>query len=698
MSDMADGSPLTHSPTLAATPRGEEQRLEAGTQVGDYVIERFIGAGAMGEVYAGKHPVIGKRVAIKVLRPELAASAEAAERFIREARAVNQIDHENVVDVFAFGRLDDGRLYLVMDLVEGKSLRAALVDGPLDLDRALRILDTIANALDAAHARGVVHRDLKPDNIVLSNATPPKIFVLDFGIAKLISTANAGEKTGPGTLTGQGTWLGTPGYMAPEQWSVDGAGPASDRYALGVIAFELLSGALPFSSTSVPGMMEQHFRADVPALSARGAAGLPPGLDAVIKRALAKDPEARFPTARAFVDALRAAAGTGVHRARGAVAMPGAMRKRWMPAAAGGGLLAIAIVVVVTSREQDKPRVAAQPSHDDPQPKPGDLAVQIVSTPEGADVLAGGELRGKTPATLRAKRGDTLDLVIVKPGYLPEPRKLDIQDSDTIAVNLVIVTGFQGVWKLHNGELRSFKRNGDRVDVFKRTEAHGDDTFFKTYDFVRAERGVAFAVDDEIVDARAPNDPRCHVKVHVEYRYDPADDVLEQRRDKVKISFHDGSCTLQSSEVEPTKLVRAEAIDEVEIPAPVGKPILDKKPVNKPAPSKAPINVPIKGATKKGKTIPLDPKANLKQQKAAELKQAEADKKAAAQRNAAVKSSGSKGSKGDPFTQLNAESGSAFEPQAQSQIVPQPQAPPPPIKGEQQAPPQQQVAPPRQKK
>ena len=117
---------------------GESERLAPGAAVGDYVVERFLGAGAMGEVYAGRHPVIGKRVAIKVLKRELAASAEAAERFTREARAVNQIEHPNVIDVFAFGRLDDGRLYLVMDLVEGQSLRAALVDGPLELDDRAR--------------------------------------------------------------------------------------------------------------------------------------------------------------------------------------------------------------------------------------------------------------------------------------------------------------------------------------------------------------------------------------------------------------------------------------------------------------------------------------------------------------------------------------------------------------------------------
>ncbi|MEP6866051.1 MAG: protein kinase, partial [Deltaproteobacteria bacterium] len=132
---MAD-TPLAHSPTIAAPSspsgpasgevRGREQRLAAGTPVGEYVIDDALGAGAMGEVYAGHHPVIGKKVAIKVLRKELATSEEAAERFTREARAVNQVDHPNVIDVFAYGRLDDGRLYLVMDLVAGESLRARL--------------------------------------------------------------------------------------------------------------------------------------------------------------------------------------------------------------------------------------------------------------------------------------------------------------------------------------------------------------------------------------------------------------------------------------------------------------------------------------------------------------------------------------------------------------------------------------------
>ena len=270
---------IAHSPTLVATqPEGE--RLAAGARAGEYVVDRFLGAGAMGEVYAGRHPVIDKRVAIKVLRRELAASAEAADRFVREAKAAGQVDHPGVVDVFGFGRLDDGRLYLVMDLVDGDPLRARLAKGPLPVDDALAILAAIADALDAAHARGVIHRDLKPDNIVMAGSTPK---VLDFGLAKLLAP---GAEAGPGTLTGRGSWLGTPGYMAPEQWAADGAGPASDRYALGVIAFELLAGQLPFAASNVPQMMEQHFRASVPPLTSRG--GATTAFDAVLRRALAK--------------------------------------------------------------------------------------------------------------------------------------------------------------------------------------------------------------------------------------------------------------------------------------------------------------------------------------------------------------------------------------------------------------------------
>jgi len=287
-----------HAARVAAPP-DDRDTLAAGHAAGEYVVDHRLGGGAMGDVYAGHHPVIGKKVAIKVLKRELAGRADAAERFLREARAVNQIDHPNVVDVFALGRLDDGRLYLVMDLLDGDSLRARLANGALAPEVALVILGQVAAAVDAAHARGVVHRDLKPDNIVLTGpAARPTAHVLDFGIAKLVAEA-AGEQV-LATLTGQGAWLGTPAYMAPEQWSADGATAASDRYALGIVAYELLTGRPPFVATTLPGMMEQHFRAAVPSVTSTGAA-LHPTLDAVFARALAKEPAGRPTTAAALV-------------------------------------------------------------------------------------------------------------------------------------------------------------------------------------------------------------------------------------------------------------------------------------------------------------------------------------------------------------------------------------------------------------
>jgi serine/threonine protein kinase len=543
---MADSSPLAHSPTLTATEhRGDTRQLDAGTKVGDYVVERMIGGGAMGEVYAGKHPVIGKRVAIKVLRHELAASAEAAERFIREARAVNQIDHENVIDVFAFGRLDDGRLYLVMDLVEGKSLRAHLVNGPLPLERALALLDPIADALDAAHGKGVVHRDLKPDNIVI--AETGKLFVLDFGIAKLVSQANEGDAK-PGPLTGQGTWLGTPAYMAPEQWSVEGAGPASDRYALAVMAYELISGAPPFSATSTPGMMEQHFRADVPAL-----ADVPAALNDVMKRGLAKEPGDRYPTARAFVDALRTAVGTSVPRARTRVSN----RKRMMPAAVGAGVLGVALVVVLTTRDKPARREAAVAVGE---------TVTITTTPSDAEFRTN-HVVGHTPYSVYLSPGNAVAGTLTKPGYLAK----QVYTKESAHFVLDEVTQFQGVWRMDNGELRAFERRGDEVSVFKLREVAGEREFFKNYKFTAAPRGIAFASDDEVIDQRAPNDPRCHVPVRVEYHYDPASDVLEQTREKVAIDFVHGSCVVRSRDAQTSQLVRVDTAHEtVEISAPAG--------------------------------------------------------------------------------------------------------------------------------
>ncbi len=723
---MADSSPLAHSPTLAVPtePRtsGSDDRLAPGAAVGEYIVDRFIGAGAMGEVYAGKHPVIGKRVAIKVLRHELAASAEAAERFIREARAVNQIDHENVVDVFAFGRLDDGRLYLVMDLVEGRSLRAHLVDGPLELGAALQILETIAEALDAAHARGVVHRDLKPDNIVLSNATPPKVFVLDFGIAKLISKVNetgsgpVSAKSGPGTLTGAGTWLGTPGYMAPEQWSVDGAGPASDRYSLGVIAFELLAGALPFSASSVPAMMEQHFRAEIPTLSSRGAVGMPNAIDSVLRKALAKDPDQRFSTARDFVTALRDAAGTGALKARGAIVPPGGQRSMLIPAVAGIGVLGVGVIaVVLLGRDKDGEKHRTTSAAERPgrtTPAAGSVTIDIVTRPSGAEVRANNAMLDMTPTHVNAEPGDKLELSIRKPGFIPERRNIEVGPSNSaVSVDLVEVNQFRGVWKLPDGQLRAFERRGDQVDVFKLTSVTGERTFMTRYAFHLVDAGIGFGGEDLIPDPAAPQEPSCVVRMRVDYVYDPTRDALEQRREKVDLDFADGKCTERARHVEPAQLVRADRrpSETHELAMPVGPPIKSKRTQDEKSPKskkdalndlvpqsktvEKPIGKKSKPAPKS--EVPLDPKAELDKKR-----QLEAAKKAEASKtNAATKPTETytspKNATGGAQQNLSAPPNAQIVPQANA-APPQKDAVPPEVENQAQA---QQVpnqAPPQQ--
>ncbi|MBK9032008.1 MAG: protein kinase [Myxococcales bacterium] len=542
---------LGQEPTVLASgvPLVDGEVIAAGTHAGDYVIERTIGAGGMGEVYAGRHPVIGKRVAIKVLRRDLASRPESAERFLREARAVNQVDHPNVVDVFALGRLADGRLYLVMDLLDGESLRATLAAGALPAARALVILEQVAAALDAAHDKGVIHRDLKPDNIVLTGPSDrPTAHVLDFGIAKLVADAQGDAVA---TLTGQGAWLGTPAYMAPEQWTADGATAASDRYALGVLAFELITGKAPFHAPSLPAMMEQHFRAAVPSVTTAAGAALPAGLDRVFARALAKEPSARPASARLLVEELAAAlAGRGVVASRG--------RARWI-GGAGAAVLLAGGAVLVLGRDAARPPGGAPA----PAPKPVITAgVAIVTSPAGAIVTRGGQRVGETPVTVPAATGETVAIELSLPGYVAVARQLTVGDGPAeLRVDLARASGFDGVWRLPEGELRAFERRDDQVAGF-RLRAPGDPReFLRFFTFAPARPGaVAFTATEPFVVEEAPDEPSCNIPLRAEYVYRPADDQLEVRRERAKYTVAGGRCTLEATAwSEPRPLVRIAA-------------------------------------------------------------------------------------------------------------------------------------------
>lgn len=318
----------THAPQL---PCDVESPLEPGAVLDQYEILEPLGAGAFGAVYRARHTVIGKSVALKVLHAEHTGSGALAQRFIDEARAVNEIGHPNIIDIFGFGETDDGRLFYVMEAIDAPSLRALLkTQGRLSLPDALPIFEGLAAALDAAHARGIVHRDLKPAN-VLVRRDAAGVYVptlLDFGIAKLARDHGAPQRTGTGAM------LGTPAYMAPEQIRGQPIDGRADVYAFGVLAYQVLTGRLPFEADSAFDTLVAHTQQEPPRPSEL-AGDLAPEVDAWVLAMLAKDRDARPPSLREALRVLRGAGPARGETARG---------RGWLwPAIAGvAGLAAVA--------------------------------------------------------------------------------------------------------------------------------------------------------------------------------------------------------------------------------------------------------------------------------------------------------------------------------------------------------------------
>ena len=283
--------------------------LNAGAQVGEYEIIREIGRGGMGVVYLGQHPIIRKRVAIKVLA-SAAHDPEMEARFVQEARAANDVGHAGIVDVFAFGRLPSGALYLVMDFLEGESLETRLQrEGRISPQDAAALFDPVCDTLQAAHARGIVHRDLKPDNIYLVARTgaPPEIKLLDFGIAKLLDPDESLTQT-----TGNQVF-GTPLYMSPEQARAGGLDGQSDVYSLGVILYRALTGRFPIEGRNAFETLHLH-QSHQPERPST-LVPLPAQLDELVVRCLAKEPAAR-PSLQEIREGLRASAADPVRTRR----------------------------------------------------------------------------------------------------------------------------------------------------------------------------------------------------------------------------------------------------------------------------------------------------------------------------------------------------------------------------------------------
>jgi len=263
-----------------------------GKTIGRYEVLALLGRGGMAEVYRARDPLLGREVAVKLILPSLADEDNFERRFETEAKAVATMIHPNIVQVFDFGVSEHGP-YMVMEFVAGGTLkdRRKSQTTPLTLDEAARITEAIASALDYAHGKGVIHRDVKPSNILFRADGMPVL--TDFGIARVLDTTQ---------ITASSSLTGTPAYMAPEQANGQPV-PQSDLYALGVVLFEMLTGRTPFTANSTTEMVLKHVQAEPPSpLSVR--ANLPAGLVPVMARALAKRPEERFQTGAALAAAL----------------------------------------------------------------------------------------------------------------------------------------------------------------------------------------------------------------------------------------------------------------------------------------------------------------------------------------------------------------------------------------------------------
>jgi len=382
----------------------------AGQRLGRYRLEALLGRGGMAEVFRAADEALERTVAVKVVLPAFAQEPEFSERFLREAKVAAGLEHPHVLPVYDFGQ-DGGRPYLVMQYVGGGSVAQRMTHGAVRAAQAVDWLRGVAGALDFAHRRGVLHRDVKPANVLLGE--DGRALLADFGIAK------AGEAST--RLTATGIVLGTPAYMAPELILGGEARPASDLYALAVMAYELLCGVPPFRGESAFAVLHQHAHVEAPRLTA-AAEHLPKSIDPLFERALAKQPERRPPSGRQFTEELAAAiatldsgavvdTGPAAERGRAAPAVlvsEGPARRTrvrpllpWVAAALVAGLGTIALVWRIRSAAPESPPSLEVPARQAAIQKPA-----AGERPETAAGIARGEASGAEKADDRRPSTD----------------------------------------------------------------------------------------------------------------------------------------------------------------------------------------------------------------------------------------------------------------------------------------------------
>ncbi|MCB9627161.1 MAG: serine/threonine protein kinase [Sandaracinaceae bacterium] len=427
--------------------QGQKDPLVGTTIDGRYFVERVLGEGGMGLVYLGKHIVLGKPLAVKVLRPDVSKDQEIITRFRQEAQSASSIGNQHIIDISDFGTLPDGSTYFVMEFLDGTDLSGAIEKaGQMPANRVVHVAKQLAQALGAAHENGIVHRDLKPDNVYLIKRGGDTDFVkvLDFGIAK-VGGSNS-------KLTRAGQVFGTPHYMSPEQCSGSNVDHRTDIYAIGVMLYEMVTGDVPFDADNLMGILTKHLYED-PIPPTQKNANLPRELEAVILKAMSKQTETRYQNMGEFYDdlvrvgdglpALAMADGTGAYSTRRTAPTVGAVTGAPTSGGSKTGIIVAVVGAVVLLAAgggifvaMNQPEPAPQPPIavipapapiptppvpevvEAPPPVVEEFLISISSEPAGAAVWRGNELIGNTPLQLPRPTGDErLDLQLRLDGY-----------------------------------------------------------------------------------------------------------------------------------------------------------------------------------------------------------------------------------------------------------------------------------------
>lgn len=447
---------------------------------GRYRVESMLGEGGMGIVYKAVHTALRKPLAIKVLRAEVSKNEQIVARFKQEAQSASQIGNQHIIDISDFGVLPDGSTYFVMEFLGGRSLTTAIENEKFTTTRTLHVARQLCRALGAAHDIGIVHRDMKPDNVQLIERAGDKDFVkvLDFGIAKVGGSTSK--------LTQAGQVFGTPHYMSPEQCAGTAVDARTDLYAVGVILYELATGKVPFDADNLMGILTKHlYENPIAPHDLPPPVNVPPALEAVILKCLAKKPELRYQsmnelledidaidagtTPRAVVDQVERstlASSTGPDfeapgRMTVGLGQPAGVRKTMLPIAIGGALLLLVAgsffffrstpasgpehVVkpaatpgtLPSAATEPTPTKAPEPSEAKPSAAEPEAQIVITSDPASVEVYRDGLLLGNTPFALPKPKGsEQVQLDLKQSGYQDKLVAITARTADALTVTL----------------------------------------------------------------------------------------------------------------------------------------------------------------------------------------------------------------------------------------------------------------------